>query len=155
MSPSVQFKPTSAEVLIFGIDVFVCPVSSHESSAHSSIDLRNVDEMLAQSHLGISDAAQRCKDFLKVSLDNSTGQEKKISNLSAIDPNIPAVLEIFEEKLGAMEARLMTHVDLRFQALELSQERNFRMIMERLDSVSINNNTSTCSTAASSDSKLM
>lgn len=125
----LQLKPTSAEVLIFGIDVFVCPAIDGESSS-GAIDLRNVEDMLAQSNLGISEAAERCKEFLKVSLDSTKGSAD-VSIPSGIDQSI---VHLFDQRLSDMEARIMSQMDLRFKTLELNQERHFRMIMEKLDS---------------------
>lgn len=127
-----QFKPTTADVLIFGIDVFVCPA---EGSSRAGIDLQNVEDMLSQTQL--SEAAERCKEFLKVSLSSTSKEAMNPLNLS--DSNIPVALELFERKLADMEGRLMSHIDLRMKALEESQEKHFRMIMERIDANSNNN----------------
>lgn len=116
-------------MLIFGIDVFVCPANDGESGS-GGIDLRNVEDMLAKSNLGISEAAERCKEFLKVSLDCNKG---------SADASIPcsidqSIVHLVDQRLSDMEARLMSQMDLRFKTLELNQERHFRMIMEKLDS---------------------
>lgn len=118
--------------MIFGIDAFVCPVAG---PAPGSIDLHNVEEMLAQSNLGISKAAERCKDFLKTSLNRPTTTNTAIPRPPS-DSNIQGVLHILDQKLIQMEARLKDHIDGKFQALEASQEKHFREVMERLESFS-------------------
>ena len=128
---SLQFKSTSSEVLIFGIDVFVCPVPSGES--RTGIDLQNVEQMLAQSSLGISEAAERCKSFLKVNLEGS--RSSVLEDVTSDHGISPAVLQLVDRKLSDMETRLKSHLEDRLKTLELNQERHFRLLMERLDSV--------------------
>lgn len=69
----------------------------------------------------------------------SSTSKEAINPLNLSDSNIPVALELFERKLADMEGRLMSHIDVRMKALEESQDKHFRMIMDRIDANSNNN----------------
>lgn len=81
--------------------------------------------MLAHSNLGISEAAERCKDFLKTSLDRPTPSQSS----ETVPTLSPDLVQLFDAKLEAMESRLTE----RLRALQLSQEKFFREILEKLN----------------------
>lgn len=132
---SLQLKPTKAEILIFGIDCFVCPSGAvSRSGGGGGIDLQHVEEMLAQSNLGISESAEKCKEFLKMSLNNDSGFEKASPAVAGFDPG---VMQLFDARLRDTENRLLTEIDNKFKELEDKQENHFWMLMDKLDSISI------------------
>lgn len=126
-----QFIAADDAVLIFGVDVYICPPAAGEAIPTQSINLQNVEDMV--SNLNLSPGAEKCKEFLKVAM-NQPREEDPLP--MAINSLPPGLLQVFDQKMQDMESRLLSQIDLRFKALELNQERHFQQIMERLESCS-------------------
>lgn len=92
----------------------------------NAFDMRNVEAILSQSNVGISEAAERCKDFLKASLHKPTILPQPSQSIP------PSMLSMVDQRLSIMEAKIMSHMDTRFKELKDNQDKQFQEIMKRL-----------------------